>query len=129
MDGDEILDVLKQIRDESHQTNQKLESLDGRVELTNQRLESLDGRVEFLEKGFDSATEQIGQLAQRLEALTRRQTDSEIRLVSEVLSLADVTREVRDLLSTKLDDHQAVLQHEERLKALETQIADRPPEP
>jgi chromosome segregation ATPase len=145
MNGDEILAVLRQIHGEARQTNQRLESLEGRVEQTNQRLESLEGRVEqtnqrleslegrveFFEKRatrqFEIVSERIEEHVQRIDTLTRRQTDSELRLASEVLSLADVTREVRDLLSSKLDDHQTVIDHEERLRSLENQIADRPP--
>lgn len=113
-------------------TNSRLESLDGRVETTNSRLESLDGRVQFLERtmsnGFNELTGRLDVHVERLDLLTRRQTDSELRLASEVLSLADVTREVRDLLSQKLDDHQKVSEHEERIRALEDRIADRSPD-
>ena len=154
---DEVLEVLKQIRDEAKQTNVRLESLEGRVEQTNVRLESLEGhvdaglqslegrveqtnaglrslegRVDFLEKrlskGFESVTARLDAHVERIDLLTGRQTDSELRLATEVLSLAAVTREVRDLLSTKLDDHHLVADHEERLRKLEDRIADRPEE-
>lgn len=140
MNGDEILDVLKQIRDEAKetnarlnetntrleslegrvdQTNTRLESLEGGIEQSNTRLESLEGRTEFLErrltKGFESVVEQ-------LESVARRQAESEIRLATEVTSLADVTRQVRDLFERKLDDHAMVVNHEDRIRALE----DRP---
>ncbi|HVT02659.1 MAG TPA: hypothetical protein VHL58_04700 [Thermoanaerobaculia bacterium] len=126
---DEMLEVLKEIRDEAKQTNHRLESLEGRVETTNSRLESLEGRVQFVEKrlsaGFEGLTGRLDSYVERLDIITRRQTDSELRLASEVLSLADVTREVRDLLSNKLDDHQQVTEHEHRIRALEDRIADR----
>ncbi len=160
MNGDEILEVLKQIRDEAKQTNTRLESLEGRVnqtntqleslegrvdqtntqleslggrvDLTNTRLESVDGRLEFLEKrtseGFRQLTERLDTHVEKIDALTRRQADSELRLASEVLSLADVTREVRDLLAKKLDDHNLVVDHEQRLRSLEDRIADGPDE-
>jgi len=143
---DEILEVLKDIRGEARETNSRLESLEGRVDTTNSRLESLEGRVDttnstleslegrldFLErrtsKGFEDLTGRLDAHVERIDALTRRQTDSELRLASEVLSLADVTREVRDLLSSKLDDHQKVLEHDDRIRALENSVADRPEE-
>lgn len=126
----EILAVLEQIRDEAKRTNSQLESLEKRVEQTNSRLESLDNRLVFVEKrvvtGFEELTGRLDAHVDRLDLLTRRQTDSELRLASEVLALADVTREVRDLLSVKLDDHQKVVEHEDRIRSLEDRIADRP---
>src|SRR4051812_40277248 len=107
----EVIEVLKEIRDEAKQTNVRLESLEGHVESLERRLG----------KGFDA-------LAERIELVTRRQTDSELRLASEVLSLAGVTREVRDLLSSKLEDHHMVLQHESRLRAIEDRMGNRPSE-
>lgn len=78
-----------------------------------------------LSKGLGDVNEKLDAHAERLELLTRSQTESELRLASEVLSLADVTREVRDLISRKLDDHKMVLEHEDRLRSLEDRIADR----
>ena len=122
----EIITVLREIRDESKQTNLRLESLEGRVEQTNLRLESLEGRAEFLEKRLSHGLEGIKTtLVESIDLLTKQQTESELRLASEVVSLADVTREVRDLLSGRLDDHRMVLEHEDRLKSIESRIADR----
>ena len=122
----EIITVLREIRDESKQTNLRLESLEGRVEQTNLRLESLEGRAEFLEKRLSHGLEGIKTtFAESIDLLTKQQTESEPRLASEVVSLADVTREVRDLLSGRLDDHRMVLEHEERLKSIENRISGR----
>jgi chromosome segregation ATPase len=111
------------------QTNARLDHTNARLDQVSPRLESLESRVDFLEKsvsrGFDEMSSNLGQYVERLDALTRRQTDSELRLATEVLSLADVTREVRDLLSQKLDDHHAVVEHEQPIRALENKIADR----
>lgn len=57
--------------------------------------------------------------------LTRRQTDGELRLASEVLSLGDVTREVRDLLSHRFEYHDQLLEHERRIRSIEDRIADK----
>lgn len=116
VNGDEILEVLRDIRDESRQTNIRLESLEGHVEFLEKRTS----------KGFEDLTSRLDSHVERIDALTRRQADSELRLASEVLSLADVTREVRDLLSTKLDDHHSVIDHEKRIRSLESSIADAP---
>jgi hypothetical protein len=108
----EIISVLREIRDESKQTNL--------------RLESLEGRAEFLEKRLSHGLEGIKTtLVESIDLLTKQQTEGELRLASEVVSLADVTRDVRDLLSGRLDDHRMVLEHEERLKSIENRIAGR----
>ena len=108
----EIITVLREIRDESKQTNL--------------RLESMEGRVEFLDKRLSHGLESIKtSLVESIDVLTKQQTESELRLAFGVLSLADVTREVRDLLFGRLDDHRMVLEHEERLKSIENRIADR----
>jgi methyl-accepting chemotaxis protein len=113
---DEVLEVLKQIRDEVKETN-------SRLSVTNTRLESLEGRVDFLErrvsKGLENLSERVDRHAEQINSLSRRQSEGELRLSTEVLALADVTRQIRDLLSTKLDDHNAVVNHEERIRALE----------
>lgn len=40
MNGDEVLEVLKEIRDEARVTNERLESLEGRVDFLEQRVTS-----------------------------------------------------------------------------------------
>lgn len=129
MNGEAILEVLGQIRDESRETNVRLESLEGRVEETNTRLRSLEGRfeelngrVEFFER---RTTQALAHLSDGLDASLKQQIESEMRLSSEVISLANVTREVRDFLVRKLDDHAMVRNHEERTRSLENRIADR----
>jgi len=124
MNGDEILGVLREIRDEAKQTNARLESLEGRVgqtnarleslegrvDQTNARLESLDGRVDFLERRL---TKGFAEMNESLNALARTQADAEMRVATEVVALAKVTREVRDVIGGKITDH------EKRLKAIE----------
>jgi len=123
VNGDDVLAVLKEIRDEAKQTNARLGSVEGlidqtnarlgsvegRIDQTNVRLESLEGRVDFLER----------RVSKGLADLANRQAEVEMRVATEVVSLASVTREVRDLLERKLDDHEMVIGHEHRLKALE----------
>jgi hypothetical protein len=88
----EIITVLREIRDESKQTNL--------------RLESMEGRVEFLEKRLSHGLEGIKTtLVESIDLLTKQQTESELRLASEVVSLADVTREVRGGLTNYVQTH------------------------
>ncbi len=126
---DQILEVLKDIREEAKLTNTRLASVEEEAKLTNVRLASLEGRVEFLEKrtskGFETLNERLEAHVERLELLSREQAESEIRLTTEVVSLAEVTREVRDLIDRKLDDHKMVLKHEEQIKELQSRVFDR----
>jgi chromosome segregation ATPase len=154
---DQVVELLREIRDEAKQTNMRLESLERRVDITNTRLESLEGgvditntrleslegrvdvtntslgslegRVGFLEKRLTISLSEVGSRLdahmERINALARTQADSELRLASEVLSLADVTREVRDLLSRRFDDHEQVQEHERRIRSIEDRIADK----
>jgi hypothetical protein len=52
--------------------------------------------------------------------------ENETPLATAVRSLAAVTREIRDLLSEKLDDHHMVPEHETRISPLEERLPDRP---
>ena len=110
MNGDEVIAVLKEIRDEVRQTNVRLDQ-------TNARLESLEGRTEFLERrvtaGFDKLTEQI-------DTVWRRQVESETRLATEVVSLANVTHEVKDLLVNA-----NIAELKARVAKLEEQVSER----
>ena len=103
MNGDEILGVLREIRDEAKQTNARLDQ-------TNARLTSLEGRVDFLERRVSKG---FSEMSESLNALARAQADGELRLATEVVSLANVTRELRDVIAEKLTNH------EKRLKTLE----------
>lgn len=62
----------------------------------------------------------LDDLNESVKSLGRRQVESELRLSTEVLSLADVTREVRDLLARKHDDHDLVLDLVKRVEILES---------
>lgn len=128
-DGDTQLRVLEQIRDEVRGTNARLESVDHRLQATNDRLESLESRVEESNRHLESLDRRVERveghtvaLGDRLDAYGRRQTESEPRLSTEVLALADVTRQVRDLLSQRLDDHDSVVDHERRLAEIEKRL-------
>lgn len=77
MEG-EVLSVLKEIRDEAKQTNLRLANVETRL------------------------TAVVDEVAR----VGKRQVESEMRLATEVVSLAAVTGEVRDLLAGKLSDHE-----------------------
>lgn len=112
----EVVEILKEIRDETKQTNARLDQTNARLDQTNTRLESLEGSVEFLERRVSKGFEELNS---NFNMLVRQQAASELRLVTEVVSLAKLTREVRDVITQNLDDHKLVLNLEKRVSALE----------
>jgi len=99
---DLTIEILKGIREEAHETNEKLDETNDRIDQTNQRLDDL--RTDLVD---------------RIERVERRQTETEVRLASELVAVGGAVREVRDLLRedhalrTRVDDH------ERRLSAVE----------
>jgi division protein CdvB (Snf7/Vps24/ESCRT-III family) len=117
MDGnEEVITVLKEIRDEARQTNVRLDQVNARLDSMDGRLESIDGRLDFMDrrmsKGFERLSRQFGEV--------------EAQLVPQMASATGAMREVRDLLEMKLDDHAMVIDHEHRIKALERRDTPQP---
>jgi chromosome segregation ATPase len=106
-----------------------LASLDDETKQTNVQLASLEGRVEFLEKrtskGFEKLGEQLADHHEKLELLERQRVESESRLSIEVTSLATTIDRFREEIVAKLQDHAMVLDHEKRIRVLETNVNDR----
>jgi hypothetical protein len=92
----------------------RLDGSDARLSETNVRLEALENRVSA---GFATLTK-------RFDRFEERFVERELRLSTEISTLSGVTRELRDLLSEKIDDR-IVLDHERRIRSLENKIADR----
>ncbi|MER2559709.1 MAG: hypothetical protein ABTQ32_03260 [Myxococcaceae bacterium] len=98
--------ILGQIRDELKATRSDLTS---RLDQTNERL--------------DQTNERLDQTNERLERLERRQVETEVRLSTE---LATVAAAITDLSKVLVDDRKLrtqVADHEARLKALEKKRA------
>ncbi len=81
------------------------QELGSRIDQTNARLEQTNGGIERLDGRF--------------ETMERRQTESEVRIASELVSVARAVDQVRDLLRERLDDRQRVDDLEGRVAALE----------
>jgi uncharacterized protein YPO0396 len=92
---DLTIELLKSIRDEAHQTNE-------RIDQTNARLDEL--RTDLVD---------------RIERVERRQTETEVRLASELVAVGGAVREVRDLLREDHALRDRVDDHERRLTAVE----------
>ncbi len=99
---DPTLLVLQQIHREIQGSNQRLEGVES--QLGGLRAEIHDTNV-------------------RVEELARRQTESEMRLATEVVSVAQAVGEVRDLLRDRLDDHHRVDDLVQRVSALEARVS------
>lgn len=89
------LEVLKQIRDAVTQTNERLEQ-------TNQRL--------------DHTREE---LSARLDRVERRQTETEIRLATELTAVVGAVHSLRDAILADRDLRKTVDEHERRIASLE----------
>jgi hypothetical protein len=93
------LSVLKQIRDAVTQTNVRLDETRGDL---SQRL--------------DQTREE---LSQRLEQLARRQTETEIRLATELTAVVGAVHSLRDAVVADRELRKTVENHEQRLSAIE----------
>jgi hypothetical protein len=71
--------------------------------------------------GIQQTNERLGRVEGRVEALERRQSESEIRLATELVAVAKAVGEVRDLLRDNLAAPRRVEDHEQRILALERQ--------
>jgi chromosome segregation ATPase len=110
--ADLTVEILKGIRSELRGTNESLEGLRDDVHGTNGRLDRL--RTEMHER--------LAETNDRLARLERRETETEVRLSTELVAVVGAVREVRDLLR---DDHalrDRVDDHERRIAAVETRV-------
>lgn len=83
--------ILGQIRDE-------LREIRGEVRTTNERVEHTN---------------------EKLDLLARRQTETEVRLATEIVALAGDVQDVKALLRARRVDRARVDDHEERIQVLE----------
>ena len=97
---DLVLEVLKDIRSEIRST--KVE-LGARIDATNQRLDGVKT-----------------ELGAHLDVLERRQTETEVRLATELVAVATAVRDVKDLLAARLDLSDKVQDLDRRVSVLES---------
>jgi archaellum component FlaC len=100
-----MLEVLKQIRDEVRKTNQRLDQTNERLDQTNVELRG--------------TKDEVHGLGERADSLERRQLETETRLATEIVAVAQAVREVKDLLAQRLDLNDKVQDHEKRIVVLE----------
>ena len=109
---DLTIEVLKSIRDEVRTTNSRLDVTNSRLDTTNLRIEALraDTNARFDETNHG------------LHLLERRQTETEVRLSTELVAVVGAVREVRDLLREDRVLQSRVDDHERRIAAIETHV-------
>jgi chromosome segregation ATPase len=103
---DLTIEILKGIREEARRTNEQLAKTNERIAETNERIDETNGR--------------LGETNERIEALHRRQTETELRLATELVAVGSAVREVRDLLREDRALRSQVDDHERRLSAIES---------
>ena len=98
---DVTVEILKSIRDEVQGLRADVHGLSAEVHGTNDRLDGTNDRLGRLE---------------------RRQTETEVRLSTELVAVVGAVREVRDLLREDLGLRARVEDHERRITAVETRV-------
>lgn len=102
----EVVEVLKEIRDEAKQTNTRLEALEGRFVFLEKRVtkgfEDLGKRVDDLGKRVDTLAKRVSVGFEELKRLGQRQNASEMRFRTEMTVLTN---------------------HEKRITALERRVS------
>ena len=93
--SDITVEILKQIRDEVRQTN-------GRLDHTNASLDQL--RTE---------------MSERFERAERRQTDTEVRLATEIVAVVGAVNLAREAILEDRQLRRQIADHESRLETLE----------
>lgn len=111
---DLTIEILKSIRDEIRETNSRLDltraELSERLDLT---------RAELSERLDLTRTE----LSDHLDRLERRQTETEVRLATELVELSTAVTDVGKLLKDRLDLRDRIEDHELRLASIERRVS------
>jgi len=112
---DVTVEILKSIRDEVQGLRADVHGLSAEVHGTNDRLDGTNDRLDGTNDRLDGTNDRLG----RLE---RRQTETEVRLSTELVAVVGAVREVRDLLREDLGLRARVEDHERRITAVETRV-------
>ena len=99
---DITIEILREIRDEIRNTNGRIDGVRDELRATNNELRTTKDETNA-----------------RFDTFTRRQTETEIRLATEIIAVAGAVREVRDVLREDLALRARVDDHERRISAME----------
>ena len=115
----EVLEVLKEIRDETKATNSRLDQTNSRLDQTNSRLETVESRLRFVEKRL---TNGFAELTQKIEQVAKKQLAAEMHVATELTAVATV---VRNAITQRRGFDKTVRDHEKRISALEKRRRQR----
>jgi hypothetical protein len=96
------------------------------VEVAEQRRDEVVGlrtEVRDLRDALRETSSKVDGVGSMVDALGRRQTETEVRLATELVEVSRAVIGVRELLRDRLDDRDRVEDHERRLSALERRSA------
>ena len=96
-----VVSILREIRDEIRKTN-------GRVDQTNSHLDQTNSRL-------DRTNELVA-------SLERRQTETEIRLATEIVAVASAVRDLSELIREDRALRNTVDEHDKRISTLERKV-------
>ena len=111
-DRDEHLEALRGMWSE-------LKALNGRIDGTNARLDETVSRLDGMNTRLDQTVSRLDETNDRLDRLEHRQTESEMRITTELVAVAGAVREVRDVLRDHRADRARIDRLEQRVDVLE----------
>jgi chromosome segregation ATPase len=88
----------------------------------NQGLASVRTEIQRTNERLDQTNERLDQTNERLDRLERRQTETEVRLATELVAVAAAVGDLKTLLDTRLELRNTVSNHEHRLAAVEKKL-------
>jgi septal ring factor EnvC (AmiA/AmiB activator) len=94
----------------------------GGADVPSLTLEVLKGLRADLNQGLASVRAEIRETNERLDRLERRQTETEVRLATELVAVAQAVGELKTLLDTRLQLRDTVADHEQRLANVERKL-------
>jgi hypothetical protein len=106
----EVVEVLKEIRDEVKETNSRLDSLE---KTTNSRFEIVETRLRFVEKGLKDG---FSELTRKIVAVAERQLRAESHLGQELVTTNKLPR---GHAAQRKVDRATIRDHEKRITTLE----------
>jgi chromosome segregation ATPase len=104
--------VLREIRDELREVKSAVQDAGGRIDSTNARLDQTNARLDETNVGLDRTREE----------LSRRIVESEMRTSSALVDVAGSIREVKDLLSDRLEIRDRVERCEREIDWLKSRV-------
>ncbi|MCC6129148.1 MAG: hypothetical protein IT186_04405 [Acidobacteria bacterium] len=115
--SDEVVETLKLIWGEMKALNSRAERTNTELSRTNERLDRTNDRLERLEA---TTNERLTSLEGRVQGMSSRLVEVEMRLTTEVIALAAIMKDIRDSLLTA--GQTRMNQLDDRLTRLERKV-------